>query len=83
MDVITVCAESAQLAAQSASGWLDATNRTGGAGEAGPIDGECLPGDLGFPGPGLEGILSNQGINHRRFGEAVAELARAVRGVQA
>ena len=67
VDVFIVCADSAELAAESASSWLDYTNRTGGPAEASLLEGGCLPGDLGVPGPGLEGIRGNQGINHRRF----------------
>ena len=82
VDVITVCAESAQLAAQSATSWLDFTNRTGGPGEASPLEGECLPGDLGVPGPGLEGIRSNSGVNHRRFADDGTGVATRYRDAQ-
>lgn len=67
VDVFTVCADSPDVAARTASEWLDYTNRTGGPGKARLIEGECLAGDLGVPGPGLEGVRGNHGVNHRRF----------------
>lgn len=54
VDVFTVCAESPELAAESASSWLDYTNRTGGPAEASPLEGGCLAGDLGYPVRGLK-----------------------------
>ena len=49
VDVITVCADSPEMAAESASSWLDHTNRTGGRSEASPIEGGCLPATWGYP----------------------------------
>jgi hypothetical protein len=83
VDVFTVCADSPDLAAQTATHWLEYTHRTGRPGDAELIDGECLPGDLGVPGPGLEGIRGQQGVNHRRFaadGSGLATLYRDSQG---